>query len=300
MGRHGHVSTLAALAAAMLMAGCGGPSSPQAEEGAAAASSAVVVQAASSAPASPSTVASGVSVAAGPLPGDHAETRRYRIDITYPALPASAATLDSKLHATGAQAKREFMRGLPDPDRFPEFADRQLALKIDFSVAAQMPRFISVREQGMADTGGAHPIPIDGTFVYDTSADTVIGLTDLFTRPQEALQRLSKLSRADLEKKLLAKVPGGARTPEDARREWEANMREMIHGGTEPEPRNFSGFVVLAGAGDRASGLQLVFSPYQVAPYVYGTQTVDVPVDAFADLLKPSYRDAFDGADAGS
>ncbi len=233
------------------------------------------------------------------LPTDQASTSRYRIDIRYPALPASAATLQRQLHATGTNAKREFMRGLPDPDRFPEFADRQLTLKIDFTIASRMPRFISVREQGMADTGGAHPIPVDASFVYDTRADKVLALADLFAQPEEARRRLSKLARKRLETSLLAEVPGGARTSAKARREWADNMRGMIHDGTTPSAENFSEFVVLAGAGDRASGLQLIFSPYQVAPYVYGTRTVDVPVEAFADLLKPAYRDAFDGADAG-
>lgn len=291
MGRTFRTFTLTTLAGALLLSGCGSSTPPSPESGA------------STAPPADSSPARAVTTAPAEqaaLPGDHAQSARYRIDINYPDLPASDAALAKVLHVTGDDAKREFMQGLPDPEQLPEFANRQLDLKIDFSVAARMPQFVSVRERGMADTGGAHPMPIDGSFVYDTGHGKVIALGDLFAQPEQALERLSKLSRETLEKKLLAETPGGARTPPDARQEWLDNMRGMIHDGTDPEKQNFSEFVVLAGAGDKASGLQLIFPPYQVAPYVYGTQTVDVSVDVFVDLLKPAYRDAFDGAADGS
>jgi len=228
------------------------------------------------------------------VPADHASTKRYKIDITYPQLPASETALIKALHQSGDEAKHEFMQALPDPQKLPQFADRQMLLKIDFSVAARMPRFVSVREKGMADTGGAHPMPIDGSYVYDTQARKIIGLADLFTDPSQARQVLSDYARSSLEKELLAKVPGGDETSAKVRKEWKDNMRNMIDGGTQPTQQNFSEFVVLAGAGDAASGLELIFSPYQVAPYVYGPQSVNVPVDVFADMLKPAYRDAFD------
>lgn len=272
--------------ATLVLAACGRSSAPEA------AGPATTAPAASSPGPAATASAAGSGAAAG-LPGDHAQTRRYKIDIDYPRLPASEAALAKTLQDTGDAAKREFMQALPDPKKFPEFADRQLQLILDFSVAARMPAFVSIREKGMADTGGAHPIPVDGSFVYDTAAHRVIQLDDLFSDPAKARGVFSKMARAALQKKLLAKVPGGSGTPAKVRKEWKGNMRQMIEQGTQPTAENFSQFVVLAGAGDKASGLELIFPPYQVAPYVYGTQTVEVPVDAFADLLKPDYRDAF-------
>jgi hypothetical protein len=54
-------------------------------------------------------------------------------------------------------------------------------------------------------------------------------------------------------------------------------------------------FVVRAGSTSDAPspGLALIFPPYQVAPYVFGTQTVDVPAGVFAKFLKPAYASAF-------
>src|SRR5690625_9560 len=282
MMRATRLSLATTLGAALALAGCGQPSAP----GSTASST---VAPAASAPARPAGAASAAS-----LPGDHAQTKRYHIDISYPPLPASEQALSKALHQTGDKAKREFMSALPAPKEFPESADRQLQLMLEFSVAARMPAFVSIREQGMADTGGAHLIPVDATFVYDTRAGKIISLGDLFVDPEAARERLSQVARKSLEKKLLAKVPGGEHTTAKARKEWTTNMRKMIVEGTQPTAENFSEFVILAGAGDKASGLELVFSPYQVAPYVYGSQTVDVPVDMFGSLLKPEYASAFD------
>jgi hypothetical protein len=72
-------------------------------------------------------------------------------------------------------------------------------------------------------------------------------------------------------------------------------MTQMLGTGTKPTSVNYSVFVVRAGtAPDAASpGLTLVFPPYQVAAYVYGTQTVDVPASVFVKFLKPGYAGAF-------
>lgn len=227
-------------------------------------------------------------------PAEHIATPRYVIDITYPLLPESAATLAAALQQTGASAKQAFLDMLPDPAQDSQFADRQAQLKLDFSVAARSPRFISVREKGWADTGGAHPVPIDAGLVYDRQAGQLITLAKLFSDPQQAREQLAQRARSVLQQRLLADVPNGGSSAQ-ARREWLANMREMIAQGTQPTAENYRSFLVLAPDG-RATGLRLIFPAYQVAPYAYGMQTVDVRAAALADLLKPEYRSAFTAA----
>lgn len=280
--------------ATLVLAGCGPSSTPEADERAAATTATTASAATTVVPATATTTPASAASAA-PLPGDNVTTPRYRIAIHYPTLSAQEAVLAQALRDTSAAAKREFMQALPDPKQFPEFADRQLQLQLqlDYTVAARTADFTSVRERGMSDTGGAHPIPVEGSFVYDVHAQRVIALDDLFTDPAAARQRLSTLARNALGEKLLAKAPDASEASPEARREWTDNMRQMIDDGTDPTAANFSNFVVRAGAGDTAAGLALIFSPYQVAPYVYGTQTVDVPAEVFAGLLKPQYRQAF-------
>ncbi|GAB3035087.1 DUF3298 and DUF4163 domain-containing protein [Oleiagrimonas citrea] len=223
----------------------------------------------------------------------HISTRRYRIDVTYPPLSPEADVLARALHARTEAARVDFMKGLPDPKTLPEFADRQLRMMIDYKVASRTPAFVSVREQGMIDTGGAHPIPLDGTFVFDLPHRRLVAFDDLFVDPVAARARLSVLARKALYAKLLDKVPGGDKTSAKVRKQWQDNMRGMIDDGTRPTAQNFGEFLVDGGGLDAPPSLVLVFSPYQVAPYVYGAQTVKVPLKDFASMLKPPYRGAF-------
>lgn len=39
---------------------------------------------------------------------------------------------------------------------------RPLRLALVFEVASRTPRFLSVREKGFIDAGGAHPVPLHG------------------------------------------------------------------------------------------------------------------------------------------
>ena len=189
----------------------------------------------------------------------------------------------------------KFLDALPDPEQMPEFADRQFEMQLDFSVAANTSAFTSVRETGMQDTGGAHPIPVEAAFVLDRKAGKLITLDDLFTDPDAARTALANFAHDTLLKKLMAHTPKPGEGSPEAIREWKTNMTQMLGTGTKPTSVNYSVFVVRAGTTpDAASpGLTLVFPPYQVAAYVYGTQTVDVPASVFVKFLKPGYAGAF-------
>lgn len=246
--------------------------------------------ASSAASASPATA----STAANPLE-EHFATARYKIDISYPALKPDEAPLAAMLHRIANAAKQEFLRALPDPKTFPEFADRQLQLRMDFKLAAQTSEFASVREAGFQDTGGAHPAPIDAAIVYDVHAHRTITLDDLFNNPDAARKALADYARADLAKKIMAQAPKSGEASPEAVKEWKVNAKQMIEQGTQPTSQNFANFIVRATDNplDPSPGLTLIFPPYQVAAYVYGTQTVFAPTVVFAQLLKPQYKNAF-------
>lgn len=227
--------------------------------------------------------------------GEHVATSRYRIDIGYPTLGGDEAPLAAMLRRIANAAKQEFLRALPDPRTFPEFADRQLQLRIDFKLAARTDDFVSVRETGFQDTGGAHPAPVDAAIVYDMHARRTLPLDDLFAQPDAARKAIAEYARAELMRKMLAQAPKPDEGSPQAIAQWKANAQRMVVEGTAPTSQNFANFIVRAGAqpGDPSPGLMLIFPPYQVAAYVYGTQTVDVPARVFAVDLKPQYRNAF-------
>lgn len=251
--------------------------------------------ASSSAPTLPAPTTAPASASSAPLPGDHAVTKHYKIAITLPALPADAKPLTGAMRATADAAKRDFLQALPDPGTLPEFANRQFDLLLDFKLAAQTRDFISVRETGMQDTGGAHPLPVEAAFVFDRKAGQLITLDDLFADPDTARKALANFAHDTLLKKFMADAPKPGEDSPEAIREWKANMLQMLDDGTRPTTVNYSVFVVRAGAGVDAPspGLMLIFPPYQVAPYVFGTQTVDVPASLVAKFLKPVYRGDF-------
>jgi len=259
------------------------PSSPAATASAASASTPVI----------PPPAPTGASTA--DLPGDHASTRQYKIAIDLPTLPANEKPLADALRATADHAKRDFLDALPDPKQMPEFAGRQFGMRLDFRIAANTPAFTSVRETGMQDTGGAHPIPVEAAFVFDRKAGKLIALDDLFTDPDAARTALANFAHDTLLRKFMANAPKPGKGSPEAIREWKTNMTQMLGDGTKPTSVNYSVFVVRAGTtpGAASPGLTLIFPPYQVAAYVYGTQTVDVPASAFAKFLKPAYANAF-------
>lgn len=252
-----------------------------------ASASAPVIPAPATAPAPPASTA--------PVPGDHAATKHYKIAINLPALPSDAKPLTDAMRTTADNAKRDFVQALPDPQTLPEFANRQFELLLDFKLAAQTPAFISVRESGSSDTGGAHPNPVQATFVFDRKAGKLITLDDLFADPDAARKAMANFAHDRLLKKFMTDAPKPGEGSPDAIRAWKANMLQMLDGGTKPTTVNYSVFVVQAGANQNAPspGLTLIFPPYQVAAYVYGTQTVEVPPAIFAKFLKPAYQGDF-------
>lgn len=226
------------------------------------------------------------------LPADKASNKHYKIDISRAQLPSDAAPLTATLRQVIDQAKREFLQALPDPKKFPEFANQQMTLTLDFKQVAQTARFLSIRENGGEYTGGAHPIPIEASFVYDRKRQQVISLATLFNRPDAARQQLANFARQALIGQLDNRAHKVSGTGAAA---WRENSTTMINAGTRATAANFSYFVVRAGADDAAPspGISLIFPTYQVAAYVAGPQVVEVPASVFAALLKPDYKNAF-------
>lgn len=272
--------------AALAQTACQQQSDTTATSSPAASPSAPVIPAPASAPAPASTA---------PVPGDHAVTPHYKIAVALPAVPADEKPLADALRTTADNAKRDFVQSLPDPQTLPEIAKRKFDLMLDFRIVAQTAAFTSVRETGSSDTGGAHPIPVDASFVFDHRIGKLVSLDDLFAEPGAARKALANFAHDTLLKKFMANAPKPGEGTPDAIREWKANMMQMLDDGTKPTMVNYAVFVVRAGGATDAPspGLTLIFPPYQVAPYVYGTQVVDVPASVFAEFLKPAYANDF-------
>lgn len=143
---------------------------------------------------------------------------------------------------------------------------RKLSLNITYLSAAS-PRTVSYMFTISEDTGGAHGNQFFDTFTFDMKTGLPLVLGDLFVPNTDYLGLISTKT-AEALTKILAPYA-------DAR---------MIADGTKPTEDNFGNFFL------DGSNLTFLFPPYQVAPYAAGPQTVAIPLETFAGMLKAEYR----------
>jgi hypothetical protein len=117
-------------------------------------------------------------------------------------------------------------------------------------------------------TGGAHGNTIYTTFNYDLADNKMIGLADIFIAQSNYLNIISKLAIADL--KNILDQDGFA-------------DNEWLAAGAGPKAENFSAFMIVP------AGLEIYFSPYQVAPYAAGAQTIAIPGEKIKEIIRPEY-----------
>lgn len=214
----------------------------------------------------------------------------YTYAISYPSLNPQWHALDSAIRQFAAAWKKDFLDASNAPDRV---AGPDYSLDLTFTVARRTADFVSVAASGSSFLGGAHGMPIVGSFNLDLSNGKLTALSDLFTDAQAGLKALSAECRRQLEGRYEARLREnpGAMTPAQQVADIRS-MKQWIEKGTAPDAGNFAVFLI-DGLDTRAIGVTVIFPPYQVAPYVDGPQQVEVPAKVFYDLLRPEYKDAF-------
>ncbi|HEY0011119.1 MAG TPA: DUF3298 domain-containing protein [Candidatus Paceibacterota bacterium] len=214
--------------------------------------------------------------------------RYYEIDASYPsATPLrETAGLDADADAVALMKSFEVNTiegfkeannlGSMTPEQFAEFSfgrDVSFAMTIDYKLI-ESPKTISYSYAIYQDTLGAHPNTYYRTFTFDRQTGENIHLDELFAPGMPYLERLSSRTRADLPA-IMAKMAGIRADEVD---------RGNIESGTLPIADAFQNFVIDAGT------LRVIFPPYQVGPYAFGTLEVPIPLTDLRDILSPQYR----------
>ena len=150
--------------------------------------------------------------------------------------------------------------------------DRIYALGVEYREYGS-PSTVSYLFDVYLDTGGAHPNAYHRSFTFDRESGAALSVGDLFEPGADYLAVLSERSRAELPGAIAAK--GGTSIDE-------VNI-EFIEDGTTPIETSFQTFYLTGDA------LVLVFSPYQVGPWVIGTQELSIPRSTLTGL-KTLYR----------
>lgn len=146
-------------------------------------------------------------------------------------------------------------------------------------------RYLDVRGQVSSFTGGAHPMTTVEAFVWDRLGQRRLALADLLQDPavgSVAVAELAGAARAALIAVKRTRMP-----------DYDPARDSFI--GTGPDgpfapdlakfARNFQ--LVPRAADGSGGGVELLYSPYEVGPYVEGIYAVLVPAETVAPLLKP-------------
>jgi len=123
------------------------------------------------------------------------------------------------------------------------------------------------------DTLGAHPNAYYRSFTFNVASGSEVRIADLF-EGQTYATTLSKISRA----MLIPKIATATNVPE-------AKLdTTYLESGTTADATNFEMFYLTD------TDLVIIFPPYQVGPWVLGTQTIFIPRSELASELKAEYR----------
>lgn len=189
----------------------------------------------------------------------------YTIDAAYPQIVGGnlSGAAEQFNKATRAMVEKEVQqfKNYVKADRvhmqtLPEEI-RQNSLKIDYDVDVIKPgdqAIISVRflTEGF-QAGRAHPYHRHSVINFDLATGKTLEFAQLFKPKSKYLSIISHYSQAKLNEKLEDK--------------W------MINEGTKPVAKNYKNWNLTA------DSIVITFDEYQVAPYVYGAQEVDVPYE---------------------
>ena len=216
---------------------------------------------------------------------------RYMIGISYPPIANRYPGLATELKHYADAARADLMQAVSGMGARKPPAPYDLSLAFTQLVAT--PQLVAIAAEGSSYTGGAHGNPLVARFVWLPQSGRPLTALDLVP-DRTAWAGISDRVREQLHTALSQRVDADALSPAE-REDVLRSAGRMIDAGTGPDPANFAQFEPVLAPDGRIAALRFVFPPYQVGPYVDGTQTVDVPADVLLPVIAPAYRHLFVG-----
>ena len=223
---------------------------------------------------------------------DVVETRPdYIVGISYPKSASGHPRLAQALKAYAEAARGELMKAVAGLNGQKPTAPYDLSLQ--FTGLVDTPQVVAVAADGSSYTGGAHGNPLVARFVWLPQRQQMLE-ADALIADAAGWQAISDASREQLMTALSQRLDADEVEGAD-RADQLRTGGGMIDAGTEPEPRNFAQFEPVMNAEGQIRAIRFVFPPYQVAPYVEGTRTVQIPARVLLPHVAPEYRKLFQG-----
>jgi hypothetical protein len=208
-------------------------------------------------------------------------TKYYVYHIDYPDSALARPLADSLQHF-GRRFKQAFMKAQPTDTSQYNITPYELLVK--FKKVFDSPRVVSYIANAYQFTGGAHGMSMIETFNYDVKNGNFITLQTLF-EDTTALEPISKFAKHKIVNKYYKKNEG-----ESTLRPFE---KKWVKRGTAPIIKNYRHFYFAGKNDQQPTGIEIIFSPYQVGPHSFGIPKVFIPDSVFYDDLNPHYRSLF-------
>ena len=216
-------------------------------------------------------------------------TPNYIVGISYPQLGADYPLLARALHDYAEAVRADLMKAVAGLEGGKPRAPYDLSLQ--FASVVETPRVVAVSATGSSYLGGAHGMPLVERFVWLPQMQQMLAAEQLVP-DADNWKPVSAYVREQLMTALSQQLDEDA-LEGDVRAEQQRFRARMISDGTAPEAKNFARFEPVMNADGSIRALRFVFPPYQVAPYVEGTRTVDVPAQMLLPLVAQEYKVLF-------
>ncbi|MGL5742508.1 MAG: RsiV family protein [Legionella sp.] len=188
------------------------------------------------------------------------ETETYIINVKYPQ-----GFKDSRVNATVQafveKTKKSFFKEIAADTDIPADVPGKSGLNITYSIPYKVKNALSVfLNISIYHRGAAHPA--NTVAVLNFIDGHQVQLADLFRAEAEYLKPIADFCSKKITEKNISD-------------------KKWIEEGTHPTVKNYQNWLFTA------EGINIVFDTYQVAAYVYGPQTVAIPLSQIASLIKP-------------
>ncbi len=188
------------------------------------------------------------------------ETPTYIIDIKYPQGFAEDK-VNAALKQFIEETQKSFLNELSEDEDTPADAPGKTGLNVSYTVLYNAKTALSLRfDVSIYHKGAAHPL--NSVVIQNFLKGDKVALADLFLPQADYLKTIANFCKKAITGKKIS----------DAK--W-------IQEGTKPSIENYSVWYFTD------KGLGILFNTYQVAAYVYGDQTVDIPLSIISPLVKP-------------
>jgi hypothetical protein len=186
------------------------------------------------------------------------ETEKLSIEVNYPKTGLDYADTEIQSFAESIiQSFKDVVGGNNSA------INDKYTLNVDYVVQKYNGRILSFKFLIAEYTGGVHPNYTDATYVFDFVNKKKLSLSDLFAPNSNYLKIVSDISIAEFKANDIS---------DDT---W-------INDGAGPNPINYKNFTV------SEDSIIFYFSPYQVASYSAGEQTIMIPLTRIKTILNPA------------